>query len=370
MVSFACGHKTLLERKMDMELLSEKLKSLRKEKDCSQEKLAKYLNVSFQAVSKWENGNACPDISLLPGIARFFGITVDELLQVEKIDEKQRYEEYSRKGEELFRNGMRDEELALWLEAYKEMPNNVEVKEMLMSSYYDTDRIKYQNEIIELGTELYNSDVPSYYKGKAIREIATTYAAIGKMDMAQKWAAKSYPIHVAQDFLFAEIDSGKELLFDASFCSYWCFNKLAYMAMRIDGDNEAPIDARQKQAIYLTVARLYEVLYPNDDMSFDSLKLLYLMYRRAAELETKLDHDETMLRSLLERAFSCVEKSLTVKEHDLTHPLLVGWHIAAAPSDNTQWARMMRSDLGDVCFDCHRTAPWFISIQEKLAALL
>jgi len=35
--------------------LGEKLKSLRKEKNISQEKLAQYLNVSFQAVSKWEN---------------------------------------------------------------------------------------------------------------------------------------------------------------------------------------------------------------------------------------------------------------------------------------------------------------------------
>ena len=67
--------------------LSEKLKSLRKEKNVSQEKLAEYLGVSFQAVSKWENGNTYPDILLLPDIARFYGITIDELLQVEKIDE-------------------------------------------------------------------------------------------------------------------------------------------------------------------------------------------------------------------------------------------------------------------------------------------
>ena len=67
--------------------LAEKLKSLRKEKNISQEKLAQYLNVSFQSVSKWENGNSCPDISLLPAIARYYGITVDELLQVENINE-------------------------------------------------------------------------------------------------------------------------------------------------------------------------------------------------------------------------------------------------------------------------------------------
>lgn len=40
--------------------LGEKNKSLRKQKDISQEVLAGYLGVSFQAVSKWENGNTCP----------------------------------------------------------------------------------------------------------------------------------------------------------------------------------------------------------------------------------------------------------------------------------------------------------------------
>ena len=59
--------------------LSDKLKELRNQKNISQEKLAQYLNVSFQAVSKWENGNSYPDITLLPDIARFFDITVDEL---------------------------------------------------------------------------------------------------------------------------------------------------------------------------------------------------------------------------------------------------------------------------------------------------
>ena len=71
---------------------ADKLKSLRVDKKVSQEKLAQYLNVSFQAVSKWETGNSYPDITLLPDIARFFGVTIDELLCVEKIDEKRLFE--------------------------------------------------------------------------------------------------------------------------------------------------------------------------------------------------------------------------------------------------------------------------------------
>ena len=56
-----------------------KIKALRKDKDITQEKLASYLNVSCQAISKWENGTASPDISLIIPIANFFNISIDEL---------------------------------------------------------------------------------------------------------------------------------------------------------------------------------------------------------------------------------------------------------------------------------------------------
>lgn len=86
------------------------------------------MNVSFQAVSKWENGNTCPDISLLPKIARFYGITVDELLQVEKLDEEQLYQEYLEQGNMLFHNGRLQEALELARKLYDKIPNNIEAR--------------------------------------------------------------------------------------------------------------------------------------------------------------------------------------------------------------------------------------------------
>ena len=46
----------------------------------TQQNLADKLHVSFQAVSKWENGTACPEIDLLPGIAAILGVSIDALL--------------------------------------------------------------------------------------------------------------------------------------------------------------------------------------------------------------------------------------------------------------------------------------------------
>ena len=52
----------------------------RKELGYTQQKLAEQLNISFQAVSKWENGSASPDIALLPQIARILNTTVDAIV--------------------------------------------------------------------------------------------------------------------------------------------------------------------------------------------------------------------------------------------------------------------------------------------------
>ncbi|HIR32211.1 MAG TPA: helix-turn-helix transcriptional regulator [Candidatus Faecousia faecavium] len=64
-----------------MELtLGKRIAMLRRQKELRQEDLAQMLEVSPQAVSKWENDQTCPDITLLPRLAEILGVTVDELL--------------------------------------------------------------------------------------------------------------------------------------------------------------------------------------------------------------------------------------------------------------------------------------------------
>ena len=62
------------------ETLGRRIARLRLARTATQERLAKELNVSPQAVSKWENDINYPDISLLSDLARFLGVSVDELL--------------------------------------------------------------------------------------------------------------------------------------------------------------------------------------------------------------------------------------------------------------------------------------------------
>lgn len=64
---------------------NEKLQELRKRKGITQEELAESLYVSRTAVSKWESGRGYPNIESLKAVAKFFGITIDELLSGDEL---------------------------------------------------------------------------------------------------------------------------------------------------------------------------------------------------------------------------------------------------------------------------------------------
>ena len=68
--------------------IGEKIYSLRKKHNLSQEELANELNVSRQTVSKWEVGESCPDFDKIVPLCELFGISTEELLRDKKIEEK------------------------------------------------------------------------------------------------------------------------------------------------------------------------------------------------------------------------------------------------------------------------------------------
>ena len=66
--------------------IGERIKKLRKQKGMTQENLAEYLCVSYQAVSKWECGLTNPDLSLIAPLTKLFNISADELLGITDTD--------------------------------------------------------------------------------------------------------------------------------------------------------------------------------------------------------------------------------------------------------------------------------------------
>lgn len=75
----------LMKGELIMVKIGERIKQLRVKRELTQEKLSEILGVSPQAISRWENSTTYPDINMLPSIATFFSVSVDELLGMEEI---------------------------------------------------------------------------------------------------------------------------------------------------------------------------------------------------------------------------------------------------------------------------------------------
>lgn len=106
--------------------IGEKIKDLRKERNITQEKLAEYLNISCQAVSKWENGTAAPDLQLIVPLANFFGVSTDELLGKKDEIMQTDLEEYRKKDSYLSCRGEVRKSIELWRSAVAKYPGNFE----------------------------------------------------------------------------------------------------------------------------------------------------------------------------------------------------------------------------------------------------
>ncbi|MCH5194068.1 MAG: helix-turn-helix transcriptional regulator [Oscillospiraceae bacterium] len=348
-----------------MNNFQEKLKSLRKEKGISQEKLADFLGVTFQAVSKWETGSTMPDITLLPDIARFFGITVDELLCVEAIDKDRLYAEFENKAEKHFRDGRYPEMLEVWQEAYHQLPNDIKVKEMLMSAYYDTDKIRYCKEIEELGNEIFSESTDSYYRGQVIREMSVTYAACRNMPLAEKWAAKAGIVHQVREKILSEIHSGNELLQDISFYTFWSFDNLFYMTVKAVCDGV--LSRKESFEMAETAAKLFEVLYKNDEAGFETIRQMFRLHSLAAEYS---DNEECAGYHLT-RAFELAVRSPEISEHTLGLPLLYSWKIQNAPDNNFSMIETMLNEMqNSKGYSLWRNTVWFCKIMEELEKVI
>ena len=81
--------------------LKDTLKSLRQQKNITQETLAEYLGITQQSVGKWERGEGFPDIVLLPKIALYFNVSIDELLNVGQARIEEKINEYTEQSKIL-----------------------------------------------------------------------------------------------------------------------------------------------------------------------------------------------------------------------------------------------------------------------------
>ena len=107
--------------------INENIRKLRREKNITQEKLAEHLNVSTQAVSKWERNESFPDMTMIIPIASYFGISTDELLGFNAAKNEAIIQDYLKELHRLLPRGQWVEATELMTKAHKEFPNDFQI---------------------------------------------------------------------------------------------------------------------------------------------------------------------------------------------------------------------------------------------------
>lgn len=139
--------------------LGNKIKVLRLRAGVTQEMLAKALEVSFQTISKWENSVCAPDISMLPKLSIYFGVTIDELFDLTTEQRLQRIETMLDMEQELPDNTFA--ETVSFLEAQLEgEADKGKIYNLLAHTYHhrivsDSDKVvKYARKALQLRPEI------------------------------------------------------------------------------------------------------------------------------------------------------------------------------------------------------------------------
>ena len=192
--------------------LGEKIRKLRRRDKKTQEDLAEVLGVTSQAVSRWEAGGSYPDMNFIPSIAKFFGVSIDELFGYtnqceQKIDELvYRINDMMRNNNGVDKNI--DECIAIARKALIEYPGNEKLMLSLASALYvagymhngefhlideegysifDTEKhraCEEWQEAILLYEKVLETLSTGSLRDKAIKELSRLYVNVGLYDKA------------------------------------------------------------------------------------------------------------------------------------------------------------------------------------------
>ena len=218
--------------------LGEKIKELRKRDGRKQEDLAGALGVSNQAVSRWEKDGSYPDMEMIPAIANYFGISIDELFGYEN-DRERKIDTIIEKINSFSIKSRGDDEwvdecLAILREGLAEFPQNERLLITLADTlseagwrrhkewlYYDDDGFiqhsydihktnEYWGESIKLCEYIVNNSTDNSTVTKAIRILVLLYRNIGENEKAILFAQKMPELNTCRELLLASASDGRE----------------------------------------------------------------------------------------------------------------------------------------------------------------
>ena len=199
--------------------LGKTIKKLRKQKDITQEQLAEYLNISSQAVSKWETDLSLPDITLIPMLANIFDVSADALLGIDVQNKEKQIDDIIFRANEYNKKTEYEKALLILREGLIEYPNSYEIMLSLMFCFgaaklgkTTNEALIFTNEIIKLGEKILAECTKDICRLNALTLLCDAYASpeVGMTAKAIELAEKLPDSHVTRELMFAKLYEGEK----------------------------------------------------------------------------------------------------------------------------------------------------------------
>ena len=283
--------------------LADNLKRLRKQREMTQEDLADFIGVSFQAVSKWERGEGYPDITLLPVIASFFGVTLDELVGMNDIQNEDKRRKLIENARLLASQGKIPETISILREGLRLFPNDYEIMADLAAyldgaGTSDDERKKNQLESIRISERILEYCTDVKIRNNVQANMCFSLWRNGEAKRAIEAAQNLPDLYKTMDFTLPRFLNGEEKV---TFCQeviqklcwgfWWIINLLVNEYRYMDEDK---IQLLQK------ADAIYQIVYEQEDYGFAHVRLADLHEKISVLL---FQHDR------VDEAFEHLEKS-------------------------------------------------------------
>ena len=184
--------------------LAENIKALRKKKGMTQEELAENLHISAQAVSKWETGQSCPDVDMLPKLAIIFDTSLDNLFDFDHRKIEAEVDALVTESVPLRKEPAKAE--AFYREALQKYPGN----EVLLNCLLMVIGEERADERIRIAEQLIEATKDDTIKYDALRLLAQTYHTLGQHAMSEHYLAQIPELYFLKTEIAAVILDGKE----------------------------------------------------------------------------------------------------------------------------------------------------------------
>lgn len=274
------------------------IKQLRKEKNVTQEKLADYLGLSCQAISRWENNLSDPETSLLPSIANYFNVSIDYLFNFDSARKIEKINTINKQYSDAVIKGDVKSRIEIMENAVFEFPNQYDFLYNLVDSYLSVQRMQ-EDKLLKARTiciRILEDCTEDTVRQKTLAALATVYNLLGDGVEAITIANKLPILEYSKEYILPRVENEANSIYFTQSLLLKNILKigedLENIAFRKDYHLEKKLSANDK-IMFIEKANNHYRNFIDEDNCFVFHQRFAWNYRRLGELYLVLEDEET-----------------------------------------------------------------------------